>query len=289
MQKEIILMLNDKEHCDAKCTHCYLPYTGIKSPEEAFEMVALLRDKYSLFVAGSELLVNPDYIKSLAIANQREILSNGLALHKNPLLFNLLKRYNINQIELSQHFGIQKQLNSTPIEITREVVSEGIKRGFTMNLGTVICLENYQDCLEICAQSSGMGVSQIEFIRYVKIGSANSEQRKTMDDSQRANFYALAQLARRTFPRLKIKLNGNFGPLSKKGKLLASQNSYCPAGASSFAVSPDNKIYACNFLTDFPIGRITDRNVFDVRKSIDDYLPQKFKGRRDRCLIDYLL
>lgn len=283
-QPTVVLMVNDKSDCNMNCTHCFLSYEGTRSPEEVVELVDRFRTNYRVIVAGSETLTNLGYLEAYRRAGQKYILTNGLLLHQKPELFDLLREYGIEEIQLSLHFGIQEDLHSVPEKIVRDVIQQAKVKGFRVQVAVTITTENCQNVEEMCSQVREMEVDRIRFIKYLKFGSAREEDRSKLTDSERKTFFDLVDEARSKYDKaeLTIQIAGNFGPREgTKGEELAKCNQYCPAGEKLFVIAPNGQVYGCPYLMEYPIGEMTE----DFRLQITDSLCD---GVRDKCLTDIL-
>ncbi len=274
-------MVNDKEECNMKCSHCYLPYKGKRSPKDTVELIDKLKGEVS--IAGSETLTNLDYLKAYQKADQRYILTNGILLNQRPEIYNKLLKHNINEIRISSHFGIEESLRSVPTEIITKVVKEAKRRDFNVQIATTITPENYQKVRAMCVRSYGLGADKLEFFKYVKSGRAREEERLTLTQKQKEEFFNQVIKAREEFNKedLEIKIHGSFGPRKgSKGEKLAKRNKYCPAGKYLFAIDPNNIVYGCPFLMEFPIGKLINSEII---------IEKELHKKRDTCLTNYLL
>ena len=74
--------------CNAKCKHCYLSYTGSRNPEDALDAVKRLQaNGHSVIIAGSETLLNPDYLKAYQQAGQKKLLNKRKLFYKKKNLY----------------------------------------------------------------------------------------------------------------------------------------------------------------------------------------------------------
>ena len=281
----VAVMANDKKSCNADCEHCFIPYSGSRSPEETLEIVIQLQDQgFDVNVTGSELLVNLDYLEAVKQSDQDWIFTNGLVFIKNPGIFNLLKENNIKTLHFSAHFGIYDDLNSVPTSLVEKVVKEAVDRGFETRIATTITSSNYRDVVEMCQQAYDWGAERIMFIRYIPTGNKILPTENILKPGEISDFFNLVQEARESYSEddVRIELHGTFGPRpGSKGEELAKNNCFCPAGKSKFVLTPDDKVYGCAFLlcTD-PIGEYRNSKIM-----IDEDL---LDNRRDTCLTYYL-
>lgn len=69
--------------CNAKCEHCYISYNGNLSGDELYDMVNKLKDRYEIYINGSEPLINREYLKSYTLSNYYSPITNGLVFYNN--------------------------------------------------------------------------------------------------------------------------------------------------------------------------------------------------------------
>jgi MoaA/NifB/PqqE/SkfB family radical SAM enzyme len=217
-------------------------------------------------------------------ANQDYILTNGILLDNQPEIYDKLLEHGIKEIRISSHFGIEKSLRSVPAKIIGRVVKEAKKRDFNVQIMAMITPENYQNVKCMCKRSYGLGTDKLKFIKYVKSGRAREEERLVLTSYEKENFFDLVIETREKFNKedLEIKLHGNFGPRKgSRGEKLAKLNKYCPAGKFFFVVDPDDIVYGCPLLMEFPIGKLVNGKI-KIEKELCG-------GKRDKCITDYLL
>ena len=182
------------------------------------------------------------------------------------------------------HFGTQKELESVSESVVRKAVSMISETGLRTRVQTVIDRRNYRDIENMCDDAYGMGANRIKFIRLLPVGKAAGDASLIIDGIEREEFFGLVDAARARYGKdeLEIVLNGNFGPRKgTRGERMAAENRYCPSGKEIFAITPDNTVYGCPFLLDYPIGKYTEEDGIVIEK---ETLP----GIRDRCIADYL-
>jgi MoaA/NifB/PqqE/SkfB family radical SAM enzyme len=249
LQREVVkmkavIMVNKK--CNMRCSHCYIPYTGEMSPEDTLRTIKELReDGHSAVVAGSETLLNTDYLDCYEAAGQKHLLTNGLLLVDNPSLFERIAEAGITELRFSLdgfHIAAEGYLE--------RLVEGSRKSGFSVQLTTVITADNYLNIQEFCDMASGYGADKIQFDRLVLSGRADGLYDKALDGRMVREVFSLVDDARKRFRKeqLEIGLHGNFGPKpGSRGERLAAENRYCPAGIDLIAITPDNKVYGCPF------------------------------------------
>ncbi|PIN69152.1 hypothetical protein COV93_06635 [Candidatus Woesearchaeota archaeon CG11_big_fil_rev_8_21_14_0_20_43_8] len=266
--------------CNQSCGHCYLGYSGKRSPESTLELTRDFKERgYDIIIAGSETLLDTGYLESYRAAGQKYILTNGKLIAKDLSLCDKLISYGIREVRMSLLHGLEARLGSVRKDIIKKAVRTALNAGLKVQLAAVISQDNYQDIGAICREAVELGVDSQEFLRYMKVGRAKGTDVETITEEQRQSVFDQIQVARRIFNKtLKVRINGNFGP--RKGTLgekMASQGKYCPAGEHMFAITPNNRVYGCPGLTEWPIGRLVDGRIMVVSD-----LP---KERKD-CIAD---
>lgn len=246
---KVILMVNSE--CNARCKHCYLPYSGSRAPEDTLETVKQLQNNgHDVIIAGSETLLNPDYLKAYQQVGQNYLLTNGILLDQDKSLYGLLKQYEIKKLTFSIHFGIQDELKSVPESLVVKVLKESKARGFQTQVTTTITSANYNNIENMCGKSVEYGVDVIQFDKFVQIGSGSEMREASLTAEQMKEFFRQIMEMRIKYPKkvLEIKPHGNFGPRpGSKGELMAAENNYCPAGHGLAAIDPQNNVYGCPF------------------------------------------
>ena len=275
-----ILMVNDREDCNINCTHCYLPYRGIRDPRSTLDLAQKLTRHFTrVLIAGSEPLLHPEYLEAYQAVGQKYILTNGIALKQRPELYDALRQHGIEELQISLHFGIQGDLHSVPKEIVREVAKQAIGRGFRVQISTTITPQNFMDIESMCDQvKNDIGAQAMKFINYVKSGSAREEERMTLLDTEKQQFFNLVDAVRTKYQKheLDVRIHGNFGPKKgSRGEAMAACNTYCPAGSELFTIDPNNNVYGCPFLMEHHIGRLENDAIILEQ--------DPFNGIRDKC------
>jgi MoaA/NifB/PqqE/SkfB family radical SAM enzyme len=246
----VVLMVNSK--CNKQCKHCYLPYTGFRTPTETLKTIdELQKDNHTITIAGSETLLDTDYLAAYKKIGQNYLLTNGILLNDNPLLYNLLQEAGIEKLIFSIHFGISDELNSVSENLVAKVIQESKKLGFKIQITTTITQENYCNISEMCEKSIQYEADILQFNRLILQGNSPLNDMKTLTEKQIEIFFQQILACREVYPKeiLYIKPQGNFGPRpGSKGELLSIKNEYCPAGKNLVAIDPQNRVYSCPFL-----------------------------------------
>lgn len=280
----VTMMVNDKRACNLDCDDCYLSYQWRLSPEDAARIARKLQTNYRPSYAGSELLMNLEYLPQLREMNQKYILTNGILLHQNPLLFDDLIEAGITEIQMSLNYKEQKDGDADTSKAVAWVTREARERWFRVRLACIVNDQNYHEVEDMCHQAYDMGANAIQLIRYINCGSAKNEPDKnTLNKEQKREFFDLVDTVRQWYNKeeFSIDINGNFGPKpGSDGEEMAACNKYCHAGETYFSIDPHGNVYGCHFLMDSePIGRLVDESRIELFHNLCD-------GKRDRCITD---
>lgn len=282
--KQVVIMVNSE--CNARCKHCYLSYKGHRKVENTIELVDRFHGQgYEVIIAGSEILLNPEYLKAYKRAGQKYLLTNGILLSRNPKIVGELRRYGIEEVRISLHFNIQEDLKSVPERIVKEAINNAKRKGLRIKISTVITRDNHRKVLDMCKKARDLGSDGIKFIRFINSGRARrSGFQSNLSKRERKKFFEMIDYARSLYSKNKFKvlIHGNFGPKpGSRGERLSKCNRYCSAGIDLFAIDPNDNVYGCPFLMKHPIGKLLHGRII-----IDKDL---CNGKRDGCLADYLL
>ncbi|MFH0779532.1 MAG: radical SAM protein [Parcubacteria group bacterium] len=246
---KVIIMANSR--CNAKCKHCYVSYDSERSPQNLLQTVISLQNQdYGVTIAGSEILLEPNYLKAYKQAGQTRLLTNGLILKKKPELYDILQNYGIKQFTFSLNFDVEQSLRSVPESFIADRVRESKQRGFKVQVTTLVVPENVDSINRMCERAVRYGVNILQFNRFVKLGHDKRMNDYVLSDEQILRFCDHINKMRQRFPeeQLVIKPHANFGPRpGSRGEKLALENLFCPAGITVLALDADDNIYGCPF------------------------------------------
>ena len=112
--KKLTIMACSK--CNVHCKHCYISYKGNRTPEELMKLATKFKDKYKVEINGAEVLTDLGYIESYPIVKQDFIMTNGVAIYKDPSILDYLKEKGIRQVFMSYHLGIHEDISPVEVE-----------------------------------------------------------------------------------------------------------------------------------------------------------------------------
>lgn len=267
--KKITIMACSK--CNINCKHCYISYIGNRTPEELKEIVTKLSEKYKVEINGAEILTDPRYIESYPVARQDFVMTNGLAIYKNPDLLDYLISKGIKQIFMSYHFGIHKDISPVEIEQLEANIKNITDKNLKLKLYVTVTQHNYKMVREIVENAKNYGAMSVRFTNYIKQGNAiNLDDDNILKDEQILWFLDEVNQLRKVNDQsmMDIERCGTFGP----GE---SSKFSCYAVNDNVVLTPDNKLYPCIFLTKpgYEIGYFDGEKIL-----IDDFAYGKNDG-----------
>lgn len=244
--KKVIIMCCSS--CNLNCEHCYISYEGNRTAEDLLDVVRNLKDKYEIALNGAEVLTNLGYLKAYQELGQKYILSNGLAISRNPKTIDKLLEHGIESISISYHFGIHDQISLIPSEELEEVFKKLKEKDFNFRLMTTITTHNYHMIEEMCDKAYELGAKGIYFTNFMLQGNAlNIEDRDlVLNDEQINSFFKQLMKCREKYKKeeLLIERDAGFG----RNTLSTHDNFNCPSICDLVVLTPDNNVYPCIFL-----------------------------------------
>ncbi len=272
----VILMACSK--CNVACKHCYIGYTGNRTPEELEKLAKYYSEKYKIVrIDGAEPLVDLGYLSSYKIVGQDWIMTNGLRIFKEPEIIDLLKESGIKTVFMSYHFGIQDSLNGITNEMLNEVIKMLRAKGLRVVLMTTITNKNANEALNICDTAYELGASGIEFNKIFIQGRAKNltDIKLNLDDYNA--FFTQIKQAREKYDinDLEVRRSGTFGV----DTVYEPNRFQCSAGVKKVCITPDNKVYGCTCICKpgYEVGEIINGEI---------YLYNDFYNDRTWCLGD---
>ena len=272
----VILMACSK--CNVACKHCYIGYTGNRTPEELEELARFYTEKYKIVrIDGAEPLVDLGYLSSYKIVGQDWIMTNGLRIFREPEIIDLLKAAGIKNVFMSYHFGIQDSLNGITNDMLNEVIRKLREKDMRVILMTTITNQNAQDTLQICDTAYQLGASGIEFNKIFIQGRAKNLTNIGLNMNDYNTFFTQIKQARDKYDidELEVRRSGTFG-----ADTVNEPNRFqCSAGVKKVCITPDDKVYGCTCICKpgYEIGEIIDKEI---------YLYSDFQNDRTWCLGD---
>ena len=274
--KKVIIMCCSS--CNLNCEHCYISYEGNRTAEDLLDVVRNLKDKYEIALNGAEVLTNLGYLKAYQELGQKYILSNGLAISRNPKTIDKLLEHGIESVSISYHFGIHDQISLIPSEELEEVFNKIKEKDFNFRLMTTITTQNYHMIEEMCDKAYELGAKGIYFTNFMLQGNAlNIEDRDlVLSDEQINSFFKQLMKCREKYKKeeLLIERDAGFG----RNTLSTHDNFNCPSVCDLVVLTPDNNVYPCIFLAKpgNEIGVYQDRKIYIDEKLLSTV--QQYNG-----------
>ena len=247
--------------CNTKCKHCYINYSGDFDPDELYDLVKTLKKKYEVRLNGTEPLINEEYLKSFKLAEEEIVLTNGLVFKDNLELVDKIKDTGVKRICISYHFLLQELISSVKKEYLDEIIPKIREKGIDVELMCTISKLNYNRIIEFCDKAISLGANYIYFIEYM---DKNNLEGLSLTKEERNEFFKQLSEARDKYDKdvLMVTRCGNFNRDSYK----YDKNFNCPAYNDMVVMTPDYKIYPCNFLIskEEEIGYYKDGKIYVV-------------------------
>lgn len=274
--KRVILMACSK--CNVACKHCYIGYTGDRTPDELEELAKYYSEKFPIVrIDGAEPLVDLGYLKSYKIVGQDWIMTNGLRIFKEPEIIDLLVESGIKNVFMSYHFEIQDSLNGITNEMLNKTIEMLRNKGLRVVLMTTITNKNVKDTMKICDTAYNLGASGIEFNKIFIQGRAKNLSNIGLNKDDYDRFFTQIKNARDKYDinDLEVRRSGTFGP-----DTVNEPNRFqCSAGVKKVCITPDDKVYGCTCICKpgYEVGELVDGEI---------YLYADFVNDRSWCLGD---
>lgn len=248
--------------CNTKCSHCYLGYTGDIESDDLYNMIQQLSEKYKVDLNGSELLLNTGYLISLQYLSQNRVLINGIVIHNNIELLNEIKKYDIEWVCMSHHFGIQKEVSNVNINLVKENIKLLKSLNFKVELMATVGKDNLNSIEEMVEEAISLNVDCIRFTNFLSLGNAvNLDNTKFLlnDDDITVFFDQFYKAKAELGSSVLIRRSGTFSRDKRKDE----SSYYCPAGENIVAITPDMNVYPCPFLVSkgYEIGKYINGKV----------------------------
>ena len=261
--------------CNANCKHCYISYNGNLSADELYDMVNKLKDKYEVFINGSEPLMNKDYLKSYTLSGFSSPITNGLVFYNNYNYIDELKEAGIKKLRISYHFDMHDIISPVPKTFLEELFKEIKKRDMRLTIMCSLSAINYKNIEKYCEKAKQLGADEIKFTNFINQGKAQDmEEELFLKENDYYEFFKLLHQTRDKYDinDLKISRCGSFGE-DTYGK----SNFVCDAGVDFIFITPDMKVYPCIFFCKpgNEIGYYEDGKI---------YISEEFHNDQKKCL-----
>lgn len=234
--------------CNNKCSHCYINYNGDFDPDILLDVVNKLKNKFEVRINGTEPLLNENYLKSFSASGEELVLTNGLVFKNNLQLVDKIIESGIKRICVSYHFLIQNKLSEVNDCYLDYIIPKIRQKGIDVELMCTISSSNYDKILDFCKKTVDLGANYIYFIEYMKKENSTStvDKKYLLTDEMGKRFFEQLERARKKYSKdtLMVTRCGNFG----KNPYSSNKNIYCPAYDNLVVMTPNYKIYPCNFL-----------------------------------------
>lgn len=195
----IIMTCSD---CNTRCKHCYISYKGNFDADKLYQICNDLSERYWVQLNGTELLLHPDYFKSLELVKQNFLLTNGIQFQKNPDLIQEIARIGIRYVGMSYHFGIHNDISSVSQEIIEDNIPKLSEAGIVTDMRVTITRDNLELIPEMCKKTIELGAKRIKFTNYMLIGAAEAlSPNNVLREKDLKRFFEILEQERRKYPK----------------------------------------------------------------------------------------
>ena len=258
------VMIMTCSNCNTKCEHCYIGYSGNFSGEKLNELCHQFQKKYKIILNGTEVLIHPEYFSSLKLIQQPRVLTNGIAIEKEPEILETLIECGVKMILLSYHFGIHNKISKVKEEMLKHIINLIKTKNIKVKLMVTITQDNFLYLDSICDNVLKLGVHNVKFTNCLRAGNATNLPNNFLTPEQIIIFLEELEKVRTKYPKeiLNIERCGTFGANP------FNSNFSCIAGTDIVSITPDLKVYPCNFLArpGYEIGYVSDDNRIIISK-----------------------
>ena len=266
----MVLYILQEGFCNARCNHCYMLLQNQSPKKRELETAKqdleyLTSEGYNVHLRGTEILLNPEYLKLFSLVKQDYIQTNGKELYKNPSLFQDLHNEEIKKILLT-YPSEPKNL----VDFSKEMIDHVINESSNMRFRTIVDFICTKGTFEAFREDSSyfeklsehlirMNTHELRFVRLIpfnlelgKITLSSEESRRIIEESVRLESQYKGELG--------ITRAGQFGCFDLRRELkeqyfgikvpLPEESGImdCPAGTKLFVIDLNNNVYPCLYL-----------------------------------------
>jgi radical SAM protein with 4Fe4S-binding SPASM domain len=285
------LILSPSYGCNMACKHCYLPShsnKGMNYPEvkrimtEWSEIVKLERGRMNgiLHLKGGEPLALPylydifDFLKEEKTCSLM-ITTNGTL--GNETFFSEIKKLDE---ELENSTVVIVSLDGSQDEIhgllrgegnfykTVQFIKELTEQGITVHVNYVVHKKNLFDLENFINLAMFLGVSQINFLKFIPKGFGQSIEEWAVDTAHYNQ--RMEELYETTSPEIKELLSGNLGYIIDQEKCGTCTSRECVGGYKGlFYILPSGDVFSCPNLTDpeLRLGNVKTDALYDLHEN----------------------
>ena len=262
--------------CNIKCKHCYIEYSGDIPCNELEELVLKLKDKYNVSLNGTELLLQPGYLKVLKLINQDRVITNGLVIHNNDKLIEEMKDSGIEWVGMSYHFDFHDMISPVKKEIVIDNIIKLKGNNINVELMATISAINYRNIENMVQEAIMLGADCIRFTNLFNEGRTNSLDNKLLLTEEQINdfFDQFYHCKEKYKDKILVRRSGTFSRDERK----ENSSYYCPAGDKNIAIAPNYKVYPCPFLVKegYEIGKYENGKI---------YIEEMYENDNTKCML----
>ena len=268
---KVVYMVNSQ--CDTNCFHCYRDKSLVEKNVDECEndIRCLMEQGHEVVIAGAEVLCDMRKIGLYKLVDQKYLLSNGILLANNPIIFKNLAFHGIEKIQISWHIGFSVLAGSVPNGVILQAIRNIQQEGLDLVVSCVIGNRNFDKLNEMVKLLIENVIKEVKFLQLMPIDKKTIPY--ILTEHQKEIFLDRVRQARQRYAKdiLYVRLHANFNStLTDKSIEAKRLGLFCPASKEFVVVEVDGKIYPCPFLTDeeFCMGSMQKGQMI-INRSID--------------------
>lgn len=252
--------------CPNHCEHCCVNYKGHIDFDTLSSLFEICKERnMKMLISGTELLMDEKYLEFCNKIGQNFIYTNGALL--NDKNYALMKKYGINRISLSYHYGIQDQLTHIDQDKIDSILSKAVSEGFYVRAFCTVTKDNINYMSKVAERAYGLGAKSIKFLNMLEEGRAAEKDFRILDRTDLKQFFKNVNDIRKKYDKkdFYVTRNGAFGYDTEN-----RCNFRCTAGHETVVLAPNGNIYPCVGLMydEYIIGYWTDKKII-IEKEFD--------------------
>ncbi len=206
--------------CNLNCNHCFAgPKKIAKYDVEKIRKIMRAFDRvfiYPLEITAGDTDLMLELMKE---TNRKRILTNGVAIGKNPQLLDKFKQYGIRELSIGNVEAVDEETQSKltgegeSLKYTFKGIVNGVNKGFKVGVYTVVSRANLSQIEDIIKKVKSLGASSIRFYRFLAIGKGAQQKDLMMNAKETEEFVLKVFSLRKKYKnKIRISLSPTFGP-----------------------------------------------------------------------------
>jgi radical SAM protein with 4Fe4S-binding SPASM domain len=279
--------------CNLSCPHCLIDRTEtiremtLDEIDSVFTQLSDMR-VFTINFSGGEPLLRSDFLQ---IAKKASDYNFGIRLSTNGILLSdsMLQRlgdcdvfcFQISVDGIGDRHDNFRGMNGA-YEKAIDALERAIEQGFRTSMSTMITSYNLDQLPELVDIAASLGVSSFKLNSFMPVGTGACMKMRYSVPKENIAIMAERLVDKKNqydgsmdvqisamFPWLVGSSNRNLQSLNDNNQDCAIK---CSAGHSNMVLSPDGTVYACPYLTDFPLGNILENTFHKIWHDNDGIL-----------------